>query len=102
MCDFLAGFPSRCQEFQRQAGPLIDPHRAKAARISRRGALRDCPARDRANAELRATLAAWGICGAATEWQRQQTQSRDEFVDAVLPIVLPIMGLDPAGATGSH
>ncbi len=103
VCDFLAGFPSRCQEFQRQAGPLIESTiRERLREFLVAGALRDCPARDRANAELRATLAAWAICGAATEWQRQQTQSRDDFVDAVLPIVLPIMGIEPAGAPASH
>lgn len=94
VCDFLGGFPSRCQEFQRQAGPLVESTiRDRLRELLVAGALRTCPARDKANAELRATLAAWAICGAATEWQRQQTQSRDAFVDAVLPIVLPIMGL---------
>lgn len=97
VCDFLAGFPSRCQEFQRQAGPLVESTiRARLQEFLVAGALRTCPERDRANAELRASLAAWAICGAATEWQRHQARSRDEFVDAVLPIVLPIVGLSAA------
>ena len=95
VCEFFADFSAQCQEFQRQAAPLVESTiRARLRDFLVEGAVSSCAEQERASTELRATMATWAICGAATEWQRDQTQSRDEFVNAVLPIVLPLLRLN--------
>lgn len=49
------------------------------------------------NAELRASLASWAICGAALEWSQNSARCREAFADTALPLLLPILSTPCGG-----
>jgi AcrR family transcriptional regulator len=83
-CDFLAEVSSGCQKHQRQFEPIVESRVKAIMRESLLEGLRN----DRAKSpELKATMASWGITGAALQWSRERATSADELADAILPTV---------------
>ncbi len=94
VCDFFAEISSRCQKHQRQFAPVVE---SKIKQLVRDSLLAGLTAKNAPDAELRATLASWAICGACLEWSSSRTSNQEEFVETVLPLVFPALGLQKAG-----
>lgn len=86
VCDFLAGHVSQCQEHQRQFAPLVE---ARIKTVVREFLLVGLRTQDlsEADAELRAAIASWAICGAAMEWNRKRSMPPDVLAESVLSLV---------------
>jgi len=103
VCDYFADLNSRCQKHQRQFAPVVESRIKQLVRDSLLTGLQTaCGAASRSNPELRATLASWAICGACLEWSRTKKQSQEDFVEAVLPLVFPALGLEAVGGDGAR
>lgn len=95
VCDFLSDLNRGCQKHGRQFAPTVEAKVKALVRDALMNGLRESTQSHLpANAELRATMASWAICGAAMEWSESQKPSADEFAAAVLPLVFPTLKVD--------
>ncbi|HEY5752501.1 MAG TPA: TetR family transcriptional regulator [Chthoniobacterales bacterium] len=90
ICDFLAGHAPQCREHQRQFALLVE---AKIKAVVREFLLVGLRAQNlpAADAELRAVIASWAICGAAMEWNRTKSMPPEMLVKSVLALVGPAL-----------
>ena len=94
VCDFLSELNRGCQKHQRQFAPVVEDRIKALVRDSLRIGLRESAGKQLPpDADLRATMASWAICGAAMEWSQEPKQSAEAFADAVLPLVFPTLKL---------
>lgn len=84
VCDFLAEASSGCQKHQRQFEPIVESRVKSAVREFLMVGL--CK-REAEDADLRATMASWAICGAAMQWSREKNVTAEKLADTVLPMV---------------
>lgn len=92
VCDFLSEINGGCQKHRRQFAPIVEARIKTLVRESLLTGLRESAGDELpADAELRATMASWAICGAAMEWSQQSEQSAEAFASAVLPLVFPTL-----------
>jgi AcrR family transcriptional regulator len=89
VCDFLATTPRLDCARQRQ----MEPHWESAViSVVRRMILSGLESEGRANAMMTATTVSWAIYGAAKEWLYTPNRvPSDEIVEAIIPLVLPIL-----------
>jgi AcrR family transcriptional regulator len=84
VCDFLAEVAASCQKNQRQFEPMVESQ-VKAA--VREFLLVGLHKREAENAELRATMGSWAICGAAMQWSRDKSMPAEELAATVRSMV---------------
>ncbi|CAN5349766.1 hypothetical protein BH09VER1_BH09VER1_28230 [soil metagenome] len=91
VCDFLTDLGSRCQKHRKVFGPLVE---AKVKGMVRGFLLEKLrgnnPGAPGADLELKATMASWGIYGAASEWACNPGQNSDKegFAERVRPLIM--------------
>ncbi len=84
VCDFLAEAASGCQKHQRQFEPMVE---SKVKSAVREYLLAGLHRSKTPEAELKATLVSWAICGAAMQWSRDKASPPEKLVETILPIV---------------
>jgi len=86
VCDFFLKLKEGCQAHRKQFQPIAEAttRRMIGAFLLRAMAKHDVTGKD---ADLRATMASWAICGAALEWCQQPEGSLKDFVTAAVPKV---------------
>lgn len=90
VCDFLEKLAKHCCKADASFAAIIEAKiRSTVRDFLLERSLADVNS-DPADAELRATMASWAICGAAREWSRNPAPCQEAFADAVLPLVLPL------------
>jgi len=98
VCDFLSEITGGCQKHRRQFAPIVEARIKTLVRDSLLAGLRESAGENLpADAELRATMASWAICGAAMEWSQEGKIPAEEFANAVLPLVFPTIQLPHRG-----
>ncbi len=91
VCDFLTDLGSRCQKARALFGPIVE---SKVKGMVRGFLLetlqRKNPGVPLADLELKATMASWGIYGAAIEWScnPEQKTDKDVFAERVRPLIM--------------
>lgn len=88
VCDFLAEVTSGCQKHQRQFEPMLESKVKSVVQEFLLAGMRKC---DTSDAELKATMASWAICGAALQWSRDKKITAEKLAEAVLPMVRPAL-----------
>jgi AcrR family transcriptional regulator len=90
VCDFLGELAGRCQKAQRQFEPMVEARiKSIVAQFLLEGM--SCRKFPEAEAQLRATMASWAICGAALDWSRGRERGSEKLAESVLPLVAPIL-----------
>jgi AcrR family transcriptional regulator len=90
VCDFLAEISSGCQKHQKQFEPVVETRVKAVVREFLLAGFRKQGVK-KADAELRATLASWALCGAALEWSRHKSMSAEVLAETVLPLIRPVL-----------
>jgi len=88
VCDFLAEVSAGCQKNQRQFEPMVESNVKSAVREFLLVGL--CK-RESPDAELRATMASWAICGAALQWSRDKNITAEKLAETVILMVWPTL-----------
>jgi AcrR family transcriptional regulator len=83
-CDFLSEVSSGCQKKQAQFEPLVE---SQVKEIIRQSLLKGLRSHKAKNPELKATMVAWAITGAAMQWSREKKTSADDLAKAILPTI---------------
>jgi AcrR family transcriptional regulator len=88
VCDYLGRLMSCSEKHQRPFEPVVE---STVRGIVRDFLLAELNRSDKVasscEAQLRATVASWAICGTVLEWSRTRSIPPEELADAVLPLV---------------
>lgn len=102
VCDFFAKATSGCHAPEQAVGPVVESMvESKIKDVVQASLFEGTPAASSADAEMRATVASWAICGAALEWNRTRSMPAENLVESVLPLIWPTLSLPSAGAKTS-
>lgn len=86
VCDFFLKIRGGCPEHKKQFQPIAEATVREMVRgFLLRSLAKHCMTGG--DAELRATMASWAICGAALEWGQHTGRSPEEFAAAAIPKV---------------